>query len=388
MRDVDVNGKRVLCRFDFNVPLDEEGRVLDGSKVRAALPTLRHLIQGGGRIIGCSHLGRPGGRRNERLSLRPVAAWLEGVLGQPVVFVPDCVGPVVEEAVARLQPGQVALLENVRFHPGEEKNDPDFARRLAACADLFVHDAFAAAHRAHASTAGVAAYLPAVAGLLMERELSSLQRLLAPDHPFVLVVGGAKVSDKAGALRHLLDRVDHLLVGGGMANTFLKAMGVNVGKSAVEETALAEAGGIIARAEALGRELLLPVDAVVADFFMENADHRTVQIGSVPPDWLVLDIGPMTVDRFRKVLAHAATVFWNGPMGVFEWSAFAEGTRAVAEAVAACPGFTVAGGGDTLAAIERFRLTDRFSHVSTGGGAVLEFLEGKVLPGVACLQEA
>ncbi len=387
VRDVDLRGKRALVRVDFNVPLDEFGRVDDDTRIRAALPTIAYLLGQGASVILMSHLGRPKGQPSAKLSLRPVALRLEKLLGREVRFVTDCVGPAVEAEAAALQPGDVLLLENVRFYPQEEKNDPDFARQLAALGDVYVNDAFGAAHRAHASNEGVARYLPAVAGFLMEKEIEALSALLTPEHPFVAIIGGAKVSDKLLVLRKLMEKVDTLAIGGGMANTFLRALGYRTGKSLVQEEMIPAAQELIARAREEGKNLLLPIDVVVGDFFMADADHKVVAVSEIPDEWLALDIGPMTVKRYAEAVREAKTVFWNGPMGVAEWPAFAKGTEGMARALAESSAFTVVGGGDSVAALERTGLADRISHVSTGGGASLEFLEGRELPGVACLQD-
>ncbi|MDQ7799794.1 MAG: phosphoglycerate kinase [Armatimonadota bacterium] len=388
IRDVDVAGRRVLVRVDFNVPLDEQGRVTDDRRIRESLPTVRYLLDRGAAVILMSHLGRPGGRVVESLRMVPVGERLAQLLARPVQVLPDCVGPEVEAAVARMQPGDVALLENLRFHPEEEANDPDFAGRLARLADLYVNDAFGTAHRAHASTVAVARYLPAVAGLLMEKEIRYLSRLLEnPDHPFVAVLGGKKVSDKIGVLSNLLERVDAVLVGGGMAYTFLRASGHRVGRSVVEEDKLELARDLMARARARGVELVLPEDVVAAEGPSAEAPRRVVPADEIPEGWMGLDIGPATARRFAQVVEGARLVVWNGPMGVFELEPFAEGTRRVAEAVARCRGTTVVGGGDTAAAVDQFGLLERFDHVSTGGGATLEFLEGRELPGIQVLQD-
>jgi phosphoglycerate kinase len=386
VRDLPVAGRQVLLRCDFNVPLDD-GRVADDTRLRAALPTLEYLIAQRARVVICSHLGRPRGTRVPALSLRPVAAALGALLGRPVAFCPDAVGPRARRAADALLPGGLLLLENTRFYPEEERNDPVFARALAALGEVFVNDAFGASHRAHASTVGVAALLPAVAGLLMERELVTLSRLLAPERPFVAIIGGAKVSDKIGVLESLLHRVDRLLIGGGMANTFLAALGYAMGKSLVEPNQVPEAQRIIAQAREAGIDLQLPIDLVVADYFVPEADRRVVEVDAVPADWLAMDIGPLTAERFAAALQGCKTVFWNGPLGVAEWPAFAAGTEAVARAVAACRAFTVVGGGDSIAALNRLGLADRVGHVSTGGGASLEFIQGKPLPGVAALAD-
>ena len=386
LREVAVAGRTALVRVDFNVPLRGQ-RILDDTRITAALPTVRRLAEAGARVVLCSHLGRPKGRRVPSLSLRPVAAYLEQALQQPVAFSPDAVGPRARRTVEALQPGRVALLENTRFYPEEERNDPVFARALAAPGDLFVQDAFGAAHRAHASTVGVTAHLPAVAGLLLEREVLALSRLLEAERPFVALIGGAKVSDKLGVLQRLLPRVDRLLIGGGMANTFLAALGYGMGRSLVEPEHLPAAAQLIAEARQREIELLLPIDLVVGNFFLEQADYRVVPVDQVPPEWLAMDIGPLSVERFATAMRGARTIFWNGPLGVAEWGNFAAGTAGVARAVASSPAFTVVGGGDSIAALRRLELAPRIGHISTGGGASLEFLEGRELPGLACLED-
>jgi len=385
IEDVKVDGKRVLVRVDFNVPL-AEGEVTDDTRIRAALPTIRYLLDRGARVILCSHLGRPKGKVVEGLRMDPVASRLSELLDRPVRKVDDCVGPEVEAAADEMEPGDVLLLENLRFHAGEKANDPDFARQLAGLADLFVNDAFGTAHRAHASMAGVPAYLPAVAGFLMGKELAYLGAALdIPRRPFIAILGGAKISDKIGVIDNLLDRVDAILIGGGMANTFLKAKGYEVGQSLVEDESLETATRLLATA---GDKLVLPVDVVVADRFDAEAEYRTVPVDAVPPDWRILDIGPQTVSLFEARLANARTIVWNGPMGVFEFPAFAVGTEAIAEILGELDATTVIGGGDSAAAIRRAGVTDKVTHVSTGGGASLEFLEGKDLPGVVALDDA
>lgn len=386
IRDVPVEGRTVLVRVDFNVPRSG-GRVTDDTRILASLPTIRYLSERRARVVLCSHLGRPNGRRVPSLSLRPLAAILEGHLGRPVAFCPDAVGPRARRTVDAMIGGDVALLENTRFYPEEERNDPVFSRALASLADLFVNDGFGAAHRAHASTTGVATCLPAVAGLLLEREAVALRRLLEPGRPFVAVIGGAKVSDKIGVLHHLLPRVDRLLIGGGMANTFLLALGYDMGRSLVEREHVPAAERLIAAAKTAGVELLLPLDLVVGNFFLQEADHRVVQVEQVPEEWLAMDIGPMTAERFAAACTGAATIFWNGPLGVAEWPNFAKGTAAVAPAVAACAGFSVVGGGDSIAALRALGLSERISHISTGGGASLEYLEGRSLPGIVALED-
>jgi phosphoglycerate kinase len=386
LREGDFRNQRVLVRVDFNVPL-ENGKVADDSRIAAALPTIEFLRKAGARVILVSHLGRPKAKPDPEFSLRPVADHLREHLGMPAAFAADCVGPVAEKAVADLKPGQVLLLENVRFHPGEEKNDPAFCRQLAALADHYVNDAFGTAHRAHASTTGVAHLLPSAAGLLIEKEVSALGDALdKPQRPFTAIMGGAKVSDKILVIEALLGKVDKLLVGGGMAFTFLKAQGLEVGKSLVEPDRLELARGLLQRARDKGVEVLLPVDVEAADAFDAKATHRAVKMTHMRPEWMGLDIGPLTIQQFAKAIATSRTVLWNGPMGVFEMDAFAFGTKAIAQAVARNPGTTVVGGGDSAAAAKKFGVEDQMTHVSTGGGASLEFLEGKVLPGIAALQ--
>ncbi|MEW6724708.1 MAG: phosphoglycerate kinase [Bacillota bacterium] len=387
VHDVDVAGRRVLVRVDFNVPL-ENGEITDDTRIRAALPTIEYLMARGARVILVSHLGRPKGKVDDGLRLDPVAQRLADLLDREVIKTDDVIGPDARQAVANLAAGSVVLLENVRFHAEEEKNDPEFARALAELADLFVNDAFGAAHRAHASTAGVAAYLPAVAGLLMQNEITQLSRVLEdPSRPLVAILGGKKVSDKVGVIENLLDKVDVLILGGGMASTFLLAQGHELAKSLVEPDRVGLARELMERATALGVKLLLPVDRVVASGLSAEAEWRVVDGVDVPPEMEAVDIGPRTQELFAEVILTARTVLWNGPMGVFEIDAFAAGTRAVAQAVADCPGITVVGGGDSIAALQKLGYAERMTHISTGGGASLEFLEGKDLPGIACLEE-
>lgn len=385
VRDVDVRGKRVLVRVDLNVPLTEDGEVADDTRVRESLPTIRYLREQGACVILCSHLGRPKGP-DPKLSLRPVARRLEQLLGVPVAFADDCVGSEAFAVVDRLGPGDVALLENLRFHPGEEANDLEFAKALASLCDLVVNDAFGAAHRAHASTEGVARLRPAVAGFLLEKEVRYLGQLLeSPPRPFAAVVGGAKVSTKLAAVRHLLGKADRLLIGGGMANTFLAARGVNVGRSLVEPELLPAAREILDEAERRGVVLRLPVDLVVAPSLDAEEAASVVRVEAIPPDAMALDIGPETVAHFQESLRDCRAVIWNGPMGVFERPAFAKGSFAIAQAIASLDATTVVGGGETAALVAQAGLQGRFTHVSTGGGASLEMLEGRVLPGVAAL---
>ena len=384
--DIDAAGKRVLVRVDYNVPLDPStGEITDDMRLRASLPTLEHLINAGARVILCSHLGRPEGKVVAGLSLKPVAGRLSQLLKRPVALAPDCVGPRVKAMVAHLGEGEVLLLENVRFHPGEERNDTVFARALSRLADIFVNDAFSVCHRAHASTVGVPRYLPAVAGFQLEKEIEHLGFLLStPRRPFAALLGGAKVKDKAGVLSHILGRLDKLLIGGGMAAPFLKAQGKPF-KAGPEEVALAQE--IAQKAKEKGIPLLLPVDGVVAAELKAGASFRTVPIDQVPPGWVMADIGPRTIELFARELEACGTVLWNGPVGVFEIDHFSQGTRALAQVLAGLKAVTIAGGGSTAEAIHALGLMDKFTHVSTGGGASLEFLEGKDLPGIAALQD-
>jgi phosphoglycerate kinase len=388
IRDADVRGRRVLVRVDFNVPMDGAA-ITDDRRIREALPTIRYLLERGAIVVLCSHLGRPKGKPDPAFTLAPVAERLGRLLGRAVPLLPDCVGPQVEAAVAALTPGSVVLLENLRFHADEEANDPSFARRLAGLADLYVNDAFGTAHRAHASTVGVAAYLPAVAGFLTEKELRHLGRALeAPARPFVAILGGKKVSDKIAVIRNLLTRADALLVGGGMAYTFLRARGDEIGRSILDGESLPMAAEFLAAAVARGVIFELPQDVIVTTDPAGGAGSRVVPASAIPADVMGVDIGPQTAAAFAEVIAGAGTVLWNGPMGIFEVPAFAGGTRAIAEAMAASSAVTVVGGGDTAAAVEEFGLADRMTHLSTGGGASLEFLEGRELPGIAVLQDA
>ena len=387
VRDIDPRGKRVLVRCDFNVPLDGAA-ITDEKRIVEALPTIRYLKEAGARVILCSHLGRPKGKADPKYSLAPVAARLGELLGCPVPLAADVTGESARSLADSLRDGEVMLMENVRFDPREEKNDPAFARELASLAELYVNDAFGTAHRAHASTAGVADYLPAVCGFLIEKELSFLGGALEePARPFAAILGGAKVSDKIGVIRSLLAKVDSLLIGGGMAYTFIKAQGGQIGGSLCEEDKLDLARELLAEAEEKGVRLLLPVDTVIADAFREDAATRVVPAGQIPDGWQGLDIGPETRALFAAEVKQAATVVWNGPMGVFEMKPFAAGTEAVAEAMAESDAVTIIGGGDSAAAAAQMGVADRIRHISTGGGASLEFLEGKVLPGIACLED-
>ena len=387
---VDVQGKKVLLRCDFNVPQDKAtGAITDDKRIRAALPTIRYLLDNGAAVIACSHLGKPKGEWKESLTLAPVAVRLSELLGKPVTFCRDIVGEDARAKAAAVQPGEIILLENLRFDRREEKNDPEFAKELADMAELYVSDAFGTVHRAHASTAGVAAYLPAVSGFLIGKELDIMGKALEdPARPFVAILGGAKVSDKIAVIENLLTKVDKIIIGGGMAYTFAKAQGYEVGKSLLEADKVGFAKEMIERAKANGVEFLLPVDTVVGREFAADTEAKTVAIDAIPEDWMGLDIGGRTIALYENAIAGAGTVVWNGPMGVFEFDRFAEGTRAVARAVAASGAVSIVGGGDSAAAVEQLGFADRITHISTGGGASLEFLEGKQLPGVVCLQDA
>ncbi|MDO8615830.1 MAG: phosphoglycerate kinase [Dehalococcoidia bacterium] len=393
VRDLDLSGKRVLVRVDFNVPLDKEtGAILDDSRIRAALPTLDYLLTQGAKVILCSHLGRPRGR-DPKLSLKPVGQRLAQLLGHPVETADDCVGAAVQRAASASggrTPGAVLLLENLRFHAEEEANDAEFAKALASLAEVYVNDAFGTAHRAHASTVGVTHYLPAVAGLLMKKEIDYLSRAVVdPERPYAAVMGGAKISGKLGVLEHLLQKVDKLLIGGGMANTFLKAEGFNVGESLVEDDCLEQARQAMARADGRGVRLLLPTDVIVAERFAADSPARRVSVRDVPDGWRIMDVGETTIDVFARALQGCRTVVWNGPMGVAEMAPFAHGSHRLAAVIASLEdAVTIIGGGETAAVVGQLGLESRFSHVSTGGGAVLEFLEGKELPGVAALLDA
>lgn len=387
--DLDLKGKRVLIRVDFNVPLNERQEVTDDTRIRAALPTIRHAMGQGAKVLLVSHLGRPKGQVVPALSLAPVAARLSHLLGQPVRMAPDCMGEAVRAAAATLQPGQVLMLENCRFHAGDEKNDEGMSRALAELCDVFVNDAFGTAHRAHASTVGVTKFVPVSAcGFLMARELEYLGRAVTtPARPFVAVLGGAKVSDKIGVLKNLVGKVDALLVGGGMAYTFLKAQGMEVGASLLEADKLDVAKAVLDEARAKGVTFLLPMDHVIAEKAEAAAATRTADSTAIPPGWKGLDIGPKAREAFATVIRGARTVVWNGPMGVFELAPFREGTFAVARAIAASGAISIVGGGDSVAAVTQAGVADKITHISTGGGASLEFLEGRTLPGVAALTD-
>lgn len=389
----DVSGKRVLVRADFNVPLDDQGNITDDTRIRAALPTIQDLTGKGAKVVLSSHFGRPKGKVVDSMRLTPVATRLSELLGQPVVKCDDCIGASVTTAINGLQDGQVALLENVRFYPGEEGNDPEFAKQLAANADLYVNDAFGTAHRAHASTAGVTKFLsPSVGGYLIEKELQYLQAAIEnPQRPLAAIIGGSKVSSKIGVIETLLDKVDKLLIGGGMIFTFYKARGLSVGKSLVEEDKLELAKTLEVKAKEKGVELLLPTDVVVADNFAADANAQTVSVDAIPDGWMGLDTGPDSVKVFQDALKQCKSAIWNGPMGVFEFDKFAVGTEAIARTLADLTSqgvTTIIGGGDSVAAVEKVGVADKMSHISTGGGASLELLEGKELPGIAALDEA
>lgn len=389
VKDVDFDGKRVLVRVDFNVPLTESGAVADDTRVRAALPTLRYLVDHGAKVIIMSHLGRPEGHPDDKYRLKPVVRVLSRLLGRNVYYVHDVVGPDVTEAVARMVPGELLIIENVRFHPGEKTNDPDFARELAWLADLYVNDAFGAAHRAHASTVGITEYLPSVGGMLLEREVKTLQGLLEdPERPFVAVLGGSKVSEKLGIIDRLLDCADSILVGGGMCFTFLAAQGIEVGRSILEEDWVDRCREMLDKAKEKGVELMLPVDFIVAREMVDDAETMIVGREEIPADMMGLDIGPTSSELFKGVIAGARTVFWNGPMGVFEIDAFARGTKTVATEIARnSRAVSVVGGGDSDAALRKFDLEERITFVSTGGGASMKLLEGVPLPGVEALED-
>ena len=387
VRDIDVKGKKVLCRCDFNVPQDKAtGAITDDKRIVAALPTLKYLLEQGAAVIACSHLGKPKGEWKESLTLAPVAERLSQLLGQEVIFAKDIIGEDAQAKAAALKPGQIMLLENLRFDKGEEANDPAFAKALASLADVYVSDAFGTVHRAHASTAGVAAYLPAVSGFLIQKELEIMGGALAnPKRPLVAILGGAKVSSKIGVINNLLDIADTIIIGGGMAYTFIKAMGGTVGTSLLEEDRLGYCKEMMDKAKAKGVKFLLPVDTLCAAEFSADAKPELVDTMAIPDDRMGMDIGPKTIALFSDAVKDAGTVIWNGPMGVFEFPAFAEGTRAVAQALAETDAITIVGGGDSAAAVAQLGYADKMTHISTGGGASLEFLEGKELPGVACL---
>lgn len=388
VKDVDVKGKRVFCRVDFNVPM-KDGKVTDDTRIRAALPTIQYLVEQGAKVLLASHLGRPKGQAVEELRLTPVAKRLSELLGKDVKKTDEAHGESVKSEIGSMNEGDVLLLENVRFYSGEEKNDPELAKAFAELADVYVNDAFGAAHRAHASTEGIAKHLPAVSGFLMQKELDVLGKALSnPERPFTAIIGGAKVKDKIGVIDNLLEKVDNLIIGGGLAYTFVKAQGHEVGKSLLEEDKIDLAKTFMEKAKAKGVNFYVPVDAIVADDFSADANTKVVAIEEIPADWEALDIGPKTAETYRDVIQKSKLVIWNGPMGVFEIDKFAGGTKAVAQALAdAEDTYSVIGGGDSAAAVEKFNLADKMSHISTGGGASLEFMEGKALPGVVALND-
>lgn len=387
----DLKDKKVLVRVDFNVPLDEKQNITDDTRIRAAVPTIKFLADHGAIVTLVSHLGRPKAGPEDKLRLQPVAKRLSAIIGKEIVYVRDCIGPEVEAAVAGLKAGDILLLENVRFYKEEEQNNPEFAKKLASLADIYVNDAFGTAHRAHASTEGVTKYLPGYAGFLMEKEIKFLGQLLDnPAHPFVAILGGAKISGKIDVLSNLLTKVDGMIVGGGMAYTFFKARGVEVGHSLVEEDKIPLAREILKKAIDRGVPFMLPIDHIVADKFDANAASKVVTRAGIPPEMQGMDIGPETITKFGHAIKKAKTIFWNGPMGVFEFDKFSKGTLGIAKLIAEATqkgAISVVGGGDSVAAIEKAGLADKFSHISTGGGASLEFVEGKILPGIACLQD-
>ncbi|REB04749.1 phosphoglycerate kinase [Sporosarcina sp. BI001-red] len=387
MKDLDLKGKRVFCRVDFNVPM-EDGKVSDDTRIRAAIPTIEYLSEQGAKVILASHLGRPKGEVKEDSRLTEAGKRLAELLGKPVLKLDESTGPAVEKQVSELADGEILLLENVRFHAGEEKNDAELAKQFASLADVFVNDAFGAAHRAHATTAGIAEYLPSVQGFLLEKELDVLGKALSnPERPFTAIIGGAKVKDKIGVIDHLLDKVDNLLIGGGLSYTFIRAQGHEIGDSLLEEDKVELAKSFIEKAKEKGVNLYLPIDTRVADSFSETAETKVVAVSGIEKGWMGLDIGPKTAELYDSVIRDSKLVIWNGPMGVFEMATFAEGTKRVAQAMAETDAFTIIGGGDSAAAVEKFEVAEKMDHISTGGGASLEFMEGKELPGVAALKD-
>ncbi|MFJ6209767.1 phosphoglycerate kinase [Lysinibacillus sp. NPDC092081] len=387
MKDIDVKGKGVFVRVDFNVPM-ADGAITDETRIRAAIPTIEYLVEQGAKVILASHLGRPKGEVKEDMRLTAVGIRLAELMGKPVTKLDESIGQEVEEAVANMQNGDIILLENVRFHAGEEKNDPALAEQFAKLADVYVNDAFGAAHRAHASTEGIAKYIPAVSGFLMQKELDVLGKALSnPERPFTAIIGGAKVKDKIGVIESLLEKVDHLIIGGGLSFTFIKAQGHDVGKSLLEEDKIDLAKSFIEKAKAKGVQLHMPIDAVVANEFSKDAETNIVDVDAIPADWMGLDIGPKTATNYAEVIKNSKLIIWNGPMGVFEMDKFANGTKTVADAMATTTGYTVIGGGDSAAAVEKFEVADKMDHISTGGGASLELMEGKELPGIVALND-
>ena len=389
VKDIDVNNKKVLVRCDFNVPIDSEtGKITDNRRIRAALPTIQYLLEHNAKVILCSHLGRPKGEFNLKYSLKPVAEELSKLLNKDVKLAKDVIGESAKELTANMKEGDVVLLENVRFHKEEEQNNPEYSKALASMAEIYVNDAFGTAHRAHSSTTGVADYLPAVSGFLIEKELEFLGGALEnPEHPFVAILGGAKVSDKIGVIENLLDKVDTLIIGGGMAYTFYKAQGHHIGTSICEEDKLDLARSILEKAQEKGVDLLLPIDNHVSSEYSNNGEEKMVNSTEIPDGFMGLDIGPKTIEKFEEAVKNAKTVVWNGPLGVCEFDKFATGTKEVATMLSKIDAITIIGGGDSAAAIEKLGLADKMTHISTGGGASLEFLEGKTLPGIACLQD-
>lgn len=386
--DIDVTGKKVLVRVDFNVPLDEYQNITDDTRIEAALPTINFLLKHNAAVILMSHLGRPKGEDKSTFSLEPVAKRLEEIIGKKVQFTHDCIGEETKRAAENLKPGEILLLENTRFHPEEKKNDPEFAKELASLGDIFVNDAFGTAHRAHASNVGVVEYIPSVLGFLVEKEIEFLNKaLINPQKPYTAILGGAKVSDKIDLIKQLLDKADSILIGGAMMYTFLKALGYKVGKSLVEDDKIPAALEITERAKKKGVSLYLPEDTVVAKEMAEGTEFHSVPIDAIPDNMIGLDIGILTVRKYAEIIKLSKTVIWNGPMGMFEISSFSHGTKGIARAVAACPGITIIGGGDSAAAIEKFGFADKVSHISTGGGASLEYLSGKELPGIAIIPD-
>lgn len=387
MNDVEVKGKRVFVRVDFNVPM-ENGEITDDTRIRAAIPTIKQLVGSGAKVILASHLGRPKGEVNEEMRLTQVGKHLSELMGKPVIKLDESIGSDVENTVATMQEGDIVLLENVRFHKGEEKNDEELSKSFAKLADIYVNDAFGAAHRAHASTEGIAKYIPAVSGLLMEKELDVLGKALSnPERPFTAIIGGAKVKDKIGVIENLLDKVDHLIIGGGLSFTFTKAQGYSIGKSLLEEDKIELAKSFIEKAKEKGVQLHMPIDAVVANEFSKDAETKVVAIEEIPEDWMGLDIGPKTAEHYASIIKDSKLIIWNGPMGVFEMDKFANGTKTVAQAMAETQGYTIIGGGDSAAAVEKFNVANEMDHISTGGGASLELMEGKALPGIVALND-
>jgi len=387
MKDIDVKGKRVFVRVDFNVPM-ADGVITDETRIRAAIPTIDYLVEQGAKVILASHLGRPKGEVKEDMRLTAVGIRLAEIIGKPVTKLDESIGQDVEATVANMQNGDIVLLENVRFHAGEEKNDPALAEQFAKIADVYVNDAFGAAHRAHASTEGIAKHVPAVSGFLMQKELDVLGKALSnPERPFTAIIGGAKVKDKIGVIESLLEKVDHLIIGGGLSFTFIKAQGHDIGKSLLEEDKIELAKSFIEKAQAKGVQLHMPIDAVVANEFSKDAETKIVDVDAIPADWMGLDIGPKTAAHYAEVIEKSKLIIWNGPMGVFEMEPFANGTKTVAEAMATTAGYTVIGGGDSAAAVEKFEVADKMDHISTGGGASLELMEGKELPGIVALND-